>query len=1295
MTALVGIGVGCRALRCNFECVSEVLNFKNMRYYWHFTPILLGDFRKYLVPFAMGAFSNGWGALVGLEMFNRVYDSTISKMASLLGPQFRRVANLYFLLAAALSLTYWAPFSPESVVAPLVLVVGISMLKEGVEDWHRFMQDLRVNSRTVKVHEGDGTFICKTWKMLKVGDVVKVEKNEYFPSDLLFISSSYEDGICYVDTMNLDGETHLKLKRCVEATLALDDDVEFSKFNATVRCEDPNPNLYSFVGNFEFEGMSYPLGPAQVLLRDSKLCNTEYVYGVVIFSGLDTKVVQNSTSSPSKRSRVERKMDKIIYILFSLLVMTSLITAVGSSLYTKSHVEKMWYLRVDKNESGHPFDPTKPLSSGALQLIRALILYGYLIPISLYVSIEIVKVLQAMLINKDIEMYDEVTCKSVEARTSNLNEELGQVQIILSDKTGTLTCNQMEFRKCSIAGISYGGDINEVDLAVSEQISADLERYCYSFDRSISYGALGSDVVKGFNFYDDRISNKMWTRSSNLSDVVMFFKVMALCHTGIAVENDGKGQLKYEAESPEEVAFLIAAQEFGFTFFRRTQSLLLLKEFDTSSLVEVEREYKLLNLLEFSSARMRMSVIVRDENNEIFLLCKGADSIIYSRLAENGKHYQQATTAHLSDYAEDGLRTLVFGYRKLEQEEYESWREIFTKAKTTMRPEREELLESASEMIEKELILLGAVAIEDKLQKGVPECIDKLAQAGLKIWLLTGDKKETAINIGFACSLLRHDMKQFHLCLGKEGKRRIQEMDMKEEILLQIRTAYQFIHEESKRNVPFALIIDGEALEHALRSDVKEHFLRLATDCASVICCRVSPKQKALVTRSVKEYTGGTILAIGDGANDVGMIQEADIGVGISGMEGMQAVMASDFSLPQFRYLERLLLVHGHWCYKRISKMILYFIYKNVAFGLTLFYVELCTSFSGGVIYDDWYMTLFNVALTSLPVISLGVLEQDVSSSVCQQFPALYQQGQQNIYFSWSRVVGWIMNGVYASLTIFTINIHAFASSSAFRDKGNVADIAILGAITYTCVIWTVNCQIALIINHFTWIHHFFIWGSIAFWYIFLYVYGEIPPAHSKGGFHLLKEALISAPTFWLVTLLVLVISLLPYFLHVAIQSLFIPMDNHVNITDNLIWLREQHHSRKKIHIGFSARVDAKIRQVKARFRGLIRTHQIEEMSKKKRSDNKREEREKKKRERKREDGESERREQRGEAPAHGQRLVATGARTAAPAPGGGAIAGKTTISDTEDAGEEGRCLSSGDDSGALLDQSIPDETQQ
>ncbi|KAF9611562.1 hypothetical protein IFM89_033566 [Coptis chinensis] len=359
--------------------------------------------------------------------------------------QFRRVANLYFLLAAILSVSAsLAPFSPPSVIAPLVFVVGISMLKEAVEDWHRFIQDLKVNSRTVKVHAGNGVFVHKPWNSLCVGDIVQVEKNEYFPSDLLLLSSSYEDGLCYVETMNLDGETNLKAKRSLEVTLALDDDMEFNTFKATIRCEDPNPNLYSFVGNLEFKNESYPLCPTQVLLRDSKLRNTEYVYGVVIFSGMDTKVAQNSTRPPSKRSRIERKMDLVIYLLFSLLVFISLLTAAGSSWCTKTNMKNWWYLRPEENDSF--FNPSKPLVvSGALQFIRALILYGYLIPISLYVSIEVVKVLQAMLINKDREMYDEVTNKSVEARTSNLNEELGQVEIILTDKTGTLTCNQMQF----------------------------------------------------------------------------------------------------------------------------------------------------------------------------------------------------------------------------------------------------------------------------------------------------------------------------------------------------------------------------------------------------------------------------------------------------------------------------------------------------------------------------------------------------------------------------------------------------------------------------------------------------------------------------------------------------------------------------------------------------------------------------------------------------------------------------------------------------------------------------------
>ncbi|KAK8928432.1 putative phospholipid-transporting ATPase 7 [Platanthera zijinensis] len=266
-------------------------------------------------------------------------------------------------------------------IAPLAFVVGLSMAKEAMEDWSRFMQDMKVNKRKVSTHKGNGIFGYRQWHKILVGDVVKVEKDQFFPADLLLLSSSYEDGICYVETMNLDGETNLKVKRAMDATLPLEDDMAFKDFNATIRCEDPNPSLYTFVGNLEYEKQVYSLDPSQILLRDSKLRNTSYIYGVVIFTGHDSKVMQNSTKSPSKRSSIESKMDYIIYVLFTLLVLISMISSI------------------------------------------------------LYVSIEVVKVLQAMFINQDIQMYDEESGKPAHARTSNLNEELGQVDTILSDKT--------------------------------------------------------------------------------------------------------------------------------------------------------------------------------------------------------------------------------------------------------------------------------------------------------------------------------------------------------------------------------------------------------------------------------------------------------------------------------------------------------------------------------------------------------------------------------------------------------------------------------------------------------------------------------------------------------------------------------------------------------------------------------------------------------------------------------------------------------------------------------------------
>ncbi|XP_058227239.1 probable phospholipid-transporting ATPase 4 isoform X2 [Rhododendron vialii] len=1119
--------------------------------------------------------------------------------------QFRRVANLYFLLAACLSITNVAPFSAVSMIAPLAFVIGLSMAKEALEDWRRFIQDMKVNMRKARVHKGDGVFGPKPWMKLRVGDVVKVEKDKFFPADLLLVSSSYEDGICYVETMNLDGETNLKVKRALEVTLTLDDDMTFKDFTGKISCEDPNPNLYTFMGNLEYDRQVYPLDPSQILLRDSKLRNTAYVYGVVIFTGHDSKVMQNGTQSPSKRSRVEKQMDKIIYILFSLLVFISLISSLGFAVKTYFQMPIWWYLRPD--DTSNLYNPRTPIWSGFLHLVTALILYGYLIPISLYVSIEVVKVLQAMFINKDIHMYDEESGTPAQARTSNLNEELGQVDTILSDKTGTLTCNQMDFLKCSIAGMAYGTRSSEVELAATRQMALNV-------DDQVSESTPKSDVhvseieletvftckdekyqkppIKGFSFEDSRLMHGNWSKESNADVILLFFRILAICHTAIPEANEEAGGFIYEAESPDEGAFLVAAREFGFEFCKRTQSSVFVRERYPSSTESIERGYKILNLLDFTSKRKRMSVITQDEDGQRFLFCKGADSIIFDRLSKNGRMYEEATTKHLKDYGEGGLRTLALAYRKLEEAEYSAWNNEFIKAKTSIGGDREAMLERVSDLMERDLILVGATAVEDKLQKGVPQCIDKLAQAGLKIWVLTGDKLETAINIGFSCSLLRQGMKQICITsLNTDTSAQDSRKAVKDNIVMQITNASQMIKLEKDPHAAFALIIDGKTLSYALEDDLKHQFLNLAVDCASVICCRVSPKQKALVTRLVKQGTGKITLAIGDGANDVGMIQEADIGIGISGVEGMQAVMASDFAIAQFRFLERLLVVHGHWCYKRIAQMICYFFYKNIAFGLTLFYFEAFASFSGQSVYEDWYMLLFNVILTSLPVISLGVFEQDVSSEICLQFPALYQQGPKNLFFDWYRIFGWMGNGLYSSVMILFLNLIIFYDQP-FRSGGQTADMSAVGTTMFTCIVWAVNCQIALTMSHFTWIQHLLIWGSVATWYLFLLGYGMMPPDYSGNAFQLLVEALAPAPMYWCTTLLVTIACNLPYLAHISFQRCFHPMDHHIiqeikylkkDVEDQHMWTRERSKARQETKIGFTARVDAKIRQLKVR----------------------------------------------------------------------------------------------------------------
>ena len=965
--------------------------------------------------------------------------------------QFSYISNIYFLIISILQTIKDISYSNGSpiMLIPFSFVVLINGIKDLYEDIKRKKMNNIDNNRICEVYDTKkNRFINKKWEEVKLGDIIKIKKNEIICCDMILLETSESSGICLVEPKNINGESNLYMKQI--NTNLKKNFVNYSDFNYICITKNQNDNLYKFKGTlYEIDSESKDIKLSQnknefyfnqknFLLRGMILRQTDYIIGCAIYIGHNTKVMVNSPNLKNKKSKLEKRMNKSVIFIFIFQLCLSFISSIINLFQNQNNILFMDKFIYDSKQN---LDYYTEIINFIKTFGTWIVIMTNFVPISLLTTFPFSKLCYGYFISKDIDMTNKKDIVGPRVHSSNLNEELGQVNFIFTDKTGTLTQNKMKFKAFTVETTSYG-EVNP-DLSINILFNKKLKD---------KYGEIPDvEFIDNDHKLRDNLAQKNFSKN-----LLHFFYNLCLCND---VEIDIKklekySKIEYISSSSDEKCLINFSRYCGFIYKNKLDNNSIIIENDNK-----EIKFNKCYILEFTSERRRMSVIIKNElKNKYYLYIKGSDNVINNLISpeyKNTKEYKYIMNK-INEYSKKGLRILLVGYKELTNQEFMEFDKKYKYLSEDLDENNtQEKIYILYEEIETNIILLGATAIEDKLQYKVEETINKFINIGIKICMVTGDKLETAKNIAKSCKLINEDM----VLVLVQYNRILDICEQEKSLINYLKNLIQT--QFNNNNKKYCLLINGDTLLNIFESkEAIKLFYTLFNKSDSIICSRVDPQQKAKLVSIIKSSSKKVCLAIGDGANDVGMITEANVGIGIHGLEGSEASRASDYSINQFYHLQKLLLYHGRESYRKNSYYIIYNFYKNIVFVSPMFFYGFLNFFSGITLYEPFLHQLYNVIYSIFPIFYFSIFDREYESDFLVKNPRFYIQGIRNECFNLFMFYRYLIMGFIEGFILLFSGFVTFYFNN--KEGYNINNLYSIGNVVFSGIIIIVNLKVLL-----------------------------------------------------------------------------------------------------------------------------------------------------------------------------------------------------------------------------------------